>query len=145
MRVLVLLCVLLCSAVHANDVQYDFTFYGVSQHLTNDKDYNEQHDLISIEYRIDDMSYGVAKFVNSYNIGSVLINVNKYLDTAYDNIEVGLHAGLVTGYYDSDACIIAVGKLCQHLAVSMAYTEYSVVPRITYLGNAFVFSLSYRF
>jgi len=146
-----ILVVLICTIgtlfpFKSNAAEYDITLGAVSSHVTHG-DFNETgHEFIGIERSIGDdidRTIGVSTFVNSYYRRSMLVTYNTY-NQLYTYWRGGVHYGVVTGYAE-EGCLISGLKLCPFVGVSLAYTRFDTVPRITYIGAAFTFSLSYKF
>ena len=147
MNKMCLVLAMLVSSTFADATDYDVTFGAVSAHVIKG-DFNEKdHQFIGIERSVGanvDRTIGISTFVNSYYKRSVLATYNMYTNTHGSPWRAGLHVGASTGYAE-EGCLAPVMKLCPFAAVSVSYTRYALVPRITYIGAAFVLSVSYRF
>lgn len=116
------------------DDYFELTYFAKSTHLISG-DYNEDHNVLGLEYRNDYRGYGVAVFKNSHYDQSVAIDYARYWHPS-DYIETSVRLGLVTGYDDTPVL----------LAASVAYTKYDIfIPKVSWFGNAIIFSLSFKF
>jgi hypothetical protein len=142
----VILALLISGITSSKATEYDVTLGAVSSHVTHG-DFNETgHEFIGIERSIDDnidRTVGVSTFVNSYYRRSVLVTYNTYTQL-YTNWRGGLHYGVVTGYAE-EGCVIGGLRLCPFAGISLSYTRFDTIPRITFIGAAFTSSVSYKF
>jgi len=135
-KILLLLIFLVPFFAQAKDENdyFEFTYFAKSTHLV-DGDFNEDHNFLGLEYRNDHRGYGIAVFENSYYKQSVVIDYVKYWQPA-DFIETSARLGLVSGYDETPVAFV----------LSIAYTKYDMFrPKISWFGDAIIFSISFKF
>jgi len=124
------------TSIHIEDSYDDFD--GTS------KKFNNSHNLLGMEYRNNDYGVTAIRFENSYFDTSYMLTGSKYYQTM-DYFEVIVSAGIVSGYTNRPACIVAVNSMCAVVAVGIQLDTPVFKPRLTWYGTAFILTLTMEF
>mgnify|MGYP003673173130 FL=1 len=146
-----LLMVLLTTTVQAENY-FTAVVGGTSVHIEDGYDdfdgtfkkFNNSHNLLGIEYRNIDYGVTVLRFENSYFDTSYMLTGSKYYQPI-DNVEVIVSTGIVSGYTNRPACIVALNTMCAIVAIGIQLDTPIFKPRITWYGTAFVLTLTMEF
>jgi hypothetical protein len=130
-------------------VEYGFYTTHISESPSGEP-YNEDNNLIGIEYNVNDWYFTVATYDNSFNNRSNAIGAGYNLLSGYGfNFDVLF--GLVTGYTD-EAKTVCYDGLCGYIAPRVSYTfdvseNIGIKPTAQLFYNAVVLSVGveYRF
>ena len=146
-----LLMVLLTTTVQAENY-FTAVVGGTSVHIEDGYDdfdgtfkkFNNSHNLLGMEYRNNDYGVTVLRFENSYFDTSYMLTGSKYYQTL-DYFEVIVSAGIVSGYTNRPACIVALNSMCAIVAVGIQLDTPVFKPRLTWYGTAFILTLTMEF
>jgi hypothetical protein len=143
----ILLALLVCTDTYARQsVTVDFGVY--TTHIYSDIEYNEDNDLIGIEYKIGNWYINAATFNNSFYNRSNAIGSGYNIYSTH-NVDFDVIYGLVTGYKDEDGVddyTFCNDDVCVYAAPRVSYTfdvskHFSIKPSAKLFFNAVVLSV----
>jgi hypothetical protein len=128
-------------------VQYGFYTNHIGY---SDIEYNENNNLIGVEYKINDWYFNIATYENSFYNRSNAFGAGYNLLSGY-GFDFDVLFGLVTGYTDETKTICA-NDICGYIAPRVSYTfnvgeNIGIKPTAQLFYNAVVLSIGaeYRF
>jgi hypothetical protein len=127
-------------------ITFDVGVY--TTHIYSDIEYNEDNDLIGIEYKIGNWYINAATFNNSFYNRSNAIGSGYNIYSTH-NVDFDVIYGLVTGYKDEDGVddyTFCNDDVCVYAAPRVSYTfdvskHFSIKPSAKLFFNAVVLSV----
>lgn len=110
-----------------------------SHHVGSDYDYNQDHDLIAVEYK----NVFVGFFKNSFAEDAFAAGYK--IKRTWGDFEGSVLFGGTYGYRDCfSGYADAARRVCPVVVPSLAYTAYKVQPTVMILGNALAISVRFE-
>lgn len=129
-------------------VMIDVSFY--TQHFSSDGyDYNNDNDILGVEYKTGDWYWNVASLTNSFYEKSYTFGAG-YNVVSYDGVDLDILFGAMTGYYDTPINAPCYFDLCYYVAPRLSYSvqlteQLSIKPSAKIMLTAMTLAVGFEY